>query len=376
MFSGIIFLSTISLISEIAFLFNYTLLSFLLAFIIAYISIPPIVKVAKKKELYARSEEHATDDTQVPILGSLAIFAGLILSSVIFTDFNEADEHKYIIAGLLILFFLGMKDDILIIDPMKKLLGQIIAAGLVVVFGGMQITSFQGFLGIYEITAFIGIPFTIFVFIVIINGFNLIDGIDGLASGVGILVSLVFGAWFLRSGFSNYAILSFALAGSLSAFFHFNVFGRVNKIFMGNTGSHILGFIIAILSINYLECSMMTDPEYMTDSAPAVAFGILIIPLFDILRVFTIRIYKGRSPFVADHKHVHHLLLELGCTHLNSTLILLTANALFIFMVYKLQGIGNIHLLILILSLATILSPIPCPLLRHKRKNSNPHLTD
>jgi len=253
MFSGIIFLSTISLISEIAFLFNYTLLSFLLAFIIAYISIPPIVKVAKKKELYARSEEHATDDTQVPILGSLAIFAGLILSSVIFTDFNEADEHKYIIAGLLILFFLGMKDDILIIDPMKKLLGQIIAAGLVVVFGGMQITSFQGFLGIYEITAFIGIPFTIFVFIVIINGFNLIDGIDGLASGVGILVSLVFGAWFLRSGFSNYAILSFALAGSLSAFFHFNVFGRINKIFMGNTGSHILGFIIAILSINFHE---------------------------------------------------------------------------------------------------------------------------
>jgi UDP-GlcNAc:undecaprenyl-phosphate/decaprenyl-phosphate GlcNAc-1-phosphate transferase len=172
------------------------------------------------------------------------------------------------------MLFVGLKDDMLIINPKKKLLGQLVASGVIVVLGNMRIDNFQGVLGIYEIPYIASILFTIFFFIVIINGINLIDGIDGLASGVSILISLTMGLWFLFSDITPYAVMCFTMVGALAAFFYFNVFGRKNKIFLGDAGSLIVGLTVAVFSIKFLE----RQPGFLNESAitaaPAVAFGI------------------------------------------------------------------------------------------------------
>jgi UDP-N-acetylmuramyl pentapeptide phosphotransferase/UDP-N-acetylglucosamine-1-phosphate transferase len=345
-------------------------LGYISAFALTAVSIPTLVSVAKMKNLFADRNGRSSHEDNVPIVGGIAVFIGLIISLVFFTGNDEAGELKYIIAGLLILFFLGMKDDIIVLDPRKKFIGQIIASGVVVVMGGVQITSFQGFLGIYEIQTIYSILFSIFVFVVIINSFNLIDGIDGLASGVGILISAVYGYWFCQSGFTDYGITSYTLAGALSAFFVFNVFGKRNKVFLGDTGSLTLGFLVAILTIHFIEDSMIVDQANAVDSTPIVAFGILIVPLFDTLRVFILRIFRGQSPFRGDKRHVHHLLLNLGMSHFRATIIILAVNILFIFIAFRCQSIGDYRLLLLLLFLALFFSLIPSILLRIKKRSS------
>ena len=347
-----------------------TLLGFGTAFMVTYIAIPPIVDVARLKGLYDLPNGRTSHTDKVPILGGLAIFAGLILASIFFTGISAERELKYIIAGLLIMFFTGIKDDILVIDPLKKLLGQILAAGIIAILGGIRITNFHGFLGINDLPFLVSILFTIFVFTVIINGFNLIDGIDGLAAGVGVISSLTFGTWFLLVGYESYATMSFALTGALLAFIRFNVFSKKNKIFLGDTGSMIIGMVISVFAIRFLEFELNATGNHTVHSAPVVAFCILLVPLFDTLRVFTLRLLQGRSPFVADRLHVHHLLIDLGCTHLQATLLILIANMLFILLAFALQYLGDIRLMILILTLAGILSFIPVMLLRKKEQNS------
>jgi UDP-N-acetylmuramyl pentapeptide phosphotransferase/UDP-N-acetylglucosamine-1-phosphate transferase len=235
----------------------------------------------------------------------------------------------------------------------------------------MRIDSFHGVLGIYEIPYVASILFTVFVFIVIINGINLIDGIDGLAAGVSILISFTMGLWFLLSEIIPYAIMCFIMVGSLSAFFYFNVFGKNNKIFLGDAGSLIVGMAIAVFTINFLE----NQPGFLdfvaVGTSPAIAFGILIIPLFDSLRVFILRLSQGRSPFSADRQHLHHILLDLGFPHLNATLMLISANLFFILLSLVLQPINNsVVLIILQITLATGLSYMATRLLRRKREKS------
>jgi UDP-N-acetylmuramyl pentapeptide phosphotransferase/UDP-N-acetylglucosamine-1-phosphate transferase len=199
---------------------------------------------------------------------------------------------------------------------------------------------------------------TIFVFIVIINGFNLIDGIDGLASGIGILTSSVFGIWFWITGHIACTILSFSLVGTLAAFFYFNVFSKRNKIFLGDTGSMVIGFVMGVLVCRFLQHELVAQGTAKIVSAPTVVCGILIVPLFDSLRVFILRIKQSRSPFKADHQHIHHWLLRLGYTHLQATLILICVNLFFIVLSYLLRGIGIIWLMGVILGLASMMSHI------------------
>jgi UDP-N-acetylmuramyl pentapeptide phosphotransferase/UDP-N-acetylglucosamine-1-phosphate transferase len=189
--------------------------------------------------------------------------------------------------------------------------------------------------------------------VVLTNAFNLIDGIDGLASTIGIVVSLTFGIWFMLTGSINYAILSAALLGSLISFFGFNVFGKSNKIFMGDTGSLILGLIMSILVIKFNEANITYHGTYAIKSAPAVSFGILIVPLFDTLRVFLLRIFKGQSPFHPDKNHLHHRILKLGFSHIESTALIAMVNILFIVMVLTCQSAGLLLLMFLNLSVAT-----------------------
>jgi len=190
----------------------------------------------------------------------------------------------------------------------------------------------------------------------IINAFNLIDGINGLAASIGVLTAAAFGVWFYESGRGDFAVLSAALSGALVAFLYYNL--TPARIFMGDTGSLLIGLTLSILSISFIESNRVWQADWSIQSVPAVAVGVLIIPLFDTLRVFTLRLLRGKSPFSPDKTHIHHLLLETGLSHTQSTFLLVLVNLVFIGIAYGLQGIGTLYLLLILLILAVLLTLI------------------
>lgn len=341
---------------------------FLLAFVITFVLIPSIVEIARAKSLYAEPGDRKAHTLSTPTLGGLAIFTGLSLSLLIFFDFTFFPRFQFTIAGLLIIFFTGFKDDIIGISAYKKFFAQILAALITITFGKMLITSLHGFLGVFEINYHISILITLVAIVGIINCFNLMDGIDGLSSGLGILVSLTFGTWFYLVKEYNWAMISVGLTGSLLAFFLFNVFGRKNKIFMGDTGSLILGFFLAVMAIQFNEVNINLAGPWNIRAAPAVSIGIIMVPFFDTLRVFITRILKNKSPFSADKTHIHHYLLLLGFSHLQATLVLFFTNVLFIVISWFLRGLTTAWLLIILLAIAFILFHIPILLVKNNRK--------
>lgn len=335
------------------------LAGFLLAFVITYGAIPTIVTVSRMKGLNGKMNKRSSHIDSTPLLGGVAVFAGFVLSTVVIAGAGFVYELKYIIAGLTIVFFVGLKDDILIIDPKKKLAAQIMAALIIIVLGDIRIDSFHGLAGIGYLNYIVSVLFSLYVFIVIINSFNLIDGIDGLASGVAIVTTITFGIWFWISDHVPYAVLSFSLTGSLVAFFRFNVFSIKNKIFLGDTGSLIIGLTMSVIVVRFLQYESSATGMAVALSTPAVAIGILIIPLFDTLRAFIIRAANGRSPFKADRIHIHHRLLDLGLSHKKAKITILSVNIFFIIMVLLFRNVGNGILLTSELTLATGLSIIP-----------------
>jgi len=343
---------------------------FIVAFIITYMSIPSILDVAKLKNLYDVPNGRTSHLETTPTLGGIAIFAGFIISSMIFLDIPKMPYFQFAMASAVIIFFLGLKDDISELSPLKKLIGEIIAAGIIIDLGGIRIISLHGFLGIYALSPTFSDFLSLFVVIAIINAFNLIDGIDGLSSGVGILASFAFGIWFYLTGHVELAAMSAILVGALLAFFRFNFFSRSKKIFMGDIGSLLLGFMLSIFAIkfNEINATMNTGSIYFINAAPSVSIGILIIPVFDTVRVMLVRMMKGVSPFKPDKRHLHHYLLEITGSHHKATLILLSFNVFFIILSFWLSdlSIGD-HILILIFMAGT-LSFIPYYMVRRRHK--------
>jgi UDP-N-acetylmuramyl pentapeptide phosphotransferase/UDP-N-acetylglucosamine-1-phosphate transferase len=283
------------------------LLSGGLAFLITFFSIPVIIQVAKEKKLFDEPDERKVHKVVIPTLGGLGIFAGFIISSLLGVPSTVPPVFQYFIAAALVIFFLGIKDDILILSASKKFIGQIVAAGIIIKFGGIQISDMHGFLGMHAIPHTASILLTLFTIIVVTNSFNLIDGVDGLAGSLGLLTSLVFGTYFLLTSQLMYAVMAFSLAGSLVAFLIYNF--SPAKIFMGDTGSLLIGLLNAIFVIKFIAVAGDPSLGLPLESAPAIGFAILIVPLFDTLRVVTIRIVSRRSPFSPDRNHIHHFLL-------------------------------------------------------------------
>ncbi len=311
--------------------FFLNITSFFLGFVVVVIAIPPILNVAHAKKLFDPLSTRKVHKYGIPPLGGVAIFLGFLLSTIVATGGYIFFELKYIIAGVIMMFFIGLVDDLMDILARKKFLVQSVAAIMLIVLGRFQITNLHGILGIYEIHYATGFLLTLFIMLSIMNAYNLIDGIDGLASGLGMMVGTFFGVWFFLSGHMEYSIMSFALVGSLGGFFLFNVFGKRNKLFMGDTGSLIVGLMVAILVIKFNEFNIgAAAGAYAIAAAPAVSFAVVAIPLIDMLRVITLRIFEGRSPFSADNNHLHHRLLAIIPSHLKVTIIIVSTNVLFI----------------------------------------------
>lgn len=347
--------------------------SFAVAFLITYIAIPSIVSVAQAKNLYDMPNVRGSHSKPTPVLGGTSVFAGMVISTILFTDIGFESDLKYIISALIALFFIGIKDDIILLtQPWLKFVIQIVAALLIILLGDVRIIHFHGFLGLESVSYILSISYSVLFFILLTNAFNWIDGIDGLASGIGIMASITFGTWFTLSGYDSYAIMSFALAGGLCAFFYFNVFSKKNKIFLGDTGSLILGFSLAVFAIKFMQFGVETSGNLRIESAPAVAISILFIPLFDMLRVITIRLLQRRSPFIGDKQHIHHRLLDFGFSHLKATVIILCFNTILIALPLSLQQLRSSLLIFIELAIASLLSFIMMSLLRKKYRKEHP----
>lgn len=267
------------------------------------------------------------------------MFVGFILSTLLTINFaSDAPEFQFYIAAFLLIFFLGIKDDIMVLSATKKFVGQLLVAGILIYKAGLLITNMYGLFGVQELSPFCSYTLTIFAIVVIINAFNLIDGIDGLAAGLGLISSLVFAIFFLVNGNTPYAVLGFSFAGCLLAFLYYNF--HPARIFMGDTGSLMIGLVNSILVIKFIQAGS-TYTSYPVAAAPAVGFGILLLPLMDTLRVFTIRVIQGRSPFSPDRNHIHHLFLSKGFNHKSITIICVLSAVLISVASFTFQKIGT-----------------------------------
>lgn len=342
--------------------------SFILAFLITFFIVPILLRIAKRKNLYSLPNGRTSHFIKTPMLGGVAIFMGFIISTLIFINIKKIPYMQYVLASSLILFAIGLKDDIKNIRYYKKFTGQIIAAIIIINFADIRISTFHGFLGIGEINVFFAYLISLIFIVGIINAYNLIDGIDGLAAGLSIVATLSFGIWFYLTGNYQLTIISIAMIGALSAFFIYNFFWTKKKIFMGDTGSLLLGFFLSIFAIKFIQLDNPDIGTYYIKACPAVIFGILLIPVFDTIRVMTVRIYRGVSPFNADKRHLHHYILEITQSHKKSTLILISANIISIIISFLLRDMQIWKLTAILILYASVFSYIPFYIAMSRRK--------
>lgn len=327
-----------------------------LAFLITFFSIPVIIEVAKDKKLFDEPGERKIHKQVIPTLGGLGIFAGFIFSTLMSIPPGNTTFLQYFLAAIMIIFFMGMKDDILILTAGKKFIGQLVAAGIIIKFGHIEINNLFGILGVHQLSPVASFLITLFTIVVITNSFNLIDGVDGLAGSLGLLTTLIFGTYFYFSGQVLYSVMALSLAGSLAAFLIYNF--NPARIFMGDTGSLLIGLINSILVIKFINTASDPSSSIPLQSAPAIGFAVLIVPLFDTLRVVGLRVLNRRSPFWPDRNHIHHFLLDIGLSHKMIALSCLATNILLILMSYFLRFAGTATVMLILVATSMLLVTI------------------
>lgn len=324
------------------------ILSYLVAFAGCYLIIPSVINVAKVKHLFGDINDRSSHTVKTPPLGGVAIFVGFIFSLVYFIPYYVFKDLQYTLCGFIIIFLIGFKDDIIPMTPFKKLLGQIMAALVVMLKSGIKFQILIHFFGENPFVNVVSILITLFTILIIINGFNLIDGINGLSGATTVLVSITLGFWFYLMKNEALAIMAFCLAGAVSGFLRYNF--TPAQIFMGDTGALLCGLVTSILIIQFVNMNYQyPNNAYTSTASPVMAFGILILPLFDTARVIIIRFLKKKSIFSADRLHIHHLLLDSGYSHMQATGILTLLSSLFIMLVFLFKDLKSYQLLGLII---------------------------
>lgn len=328
------------------------ILGFITAFILTYVIIPIIIKVARERKFMALPNERSAHEVPTPSLGGIGIFAGTIVAVVLWAPFSSFAGMQHVLAAFVLIFLIGVLDDVLPLSPVKKFAGQLLVSIILAYKSNIRLTSFYGAFGILDIPELTSFVISVVAIVGIINAFNLIDGINGLAGSIGLLACIAWGVWFWGTGAEALSIIAFSLAGAIVAFLKYNF--TPARIFMGDTGSLLIGTVCAILAIKFIEANygLHYDHAFRIDAAPAIAVAVLILPIFDTLRVFVLRVIQGRSPFSPDKTHIHHLLLDLGLSHMQSTAWLVVANVVFIGIAVVLNHYGMVTVLLIELGAA------------------------
>lgn len=346
------------------------ILSFLTSLFITYFSVPTIIKISRNKNLMDEPGQRSSHEKKIPNLGGIALFFSISVTASIFA-YQLFDLYKFLFASLVIFLYIGVMDDIVVLRAYKKLLAQIIVAAMLVIGSDVRIRNLFGIFGIFEINYFVSVIFSIFFFIVLINAFNLIDGIDGLAGSYGVICFAMFGISYYRLGEYNYPLVIFSttIIGAVLGFLYYNLSDKNKKIFMGDTGSMLVGFLLAFTAMCFLDIFIAKKGiYYYLEAAPAIAVGILILPIVDTLNVIIIRLSEKRSLFEADKNHIHHKLLKLGLSHKKATLYIILYFLFIVATAYFLRHVEVNMLLVILVTLGFAGAYLPDLLMK---KNNN-----
>lgn len=332
--------------------------SALIAFVVSVVSYPAIINVALAKNLMDNSGSRSSHKGAVPNLGGIGMYLGIVVAITLTGATLDTKSLLLILGSITLLFFLGLKDDILVLSPRKKFSGQLLAAILLIIFTDSRILGFSGIFGITIMPYWLSFIFTLFVYLLIINAFNLIDGVDGLAGSLALMACAAFGVVFYKHGDVSMLVLATSAIGALIPFLYFNLSKR-NKMFMGDTGSMILGFIIAVFSVKFIGSAQSSHSTIFQSSAPVICLAILFFPLLDTLRIFFIRIaIHKKSPFSADKNHLHHKFLSIGFSHIRTTMTIVGINVILIIIAFMSKDLDIHWQLIILLVCGTILYSI------------------
>jgi UDP-N-acetylmuramyl pentapeptide phosphotransferase/UDP-N-acetylglucosamine-1-phosphate transferase len=309
-------------------LLKYTLIAAIGSFLLTFYLIPKIIRVVNHKELMDHPNARSAHKQLTPTFGGISFYIVLVLGLLFLgKHVDDSNLGLNVIGAITILLFTGLKDDLVVISNVSKLIGQISAVCVFLFLTDYTSINFYGAFGLNEINGAIGFGFMLLLMLSIINSFNLIDGIDGLAASVGVITLSFFGAIFYQLEQIFFCVIAFGLVGALIAFLRFN-FSKKKKIFMGDTGSLILGFIVSVMAVQFLNLGA-TDFEQIfvqPHNAFFVLIAIVVFPFFDMIRVFILRILNKKNPLLADKNHTHHILLSLGNSHTRSSLLIVLSS--------------------------------------------------
>jgi len=318
--------------------YKFGMLGFVTAFVVAMIVMPVLIRIIYRLKLFDVPDRRKEHITPIPTMGGIASIAGMAIGCALWFQFSRDIFIISFFFSMAVLLAIGMMDDLKNLPARYKFAIQLSVA-LLIAFSGVRITSFNGLFGIHELSTSAQYTFTILALTGITNAFNLIDGIDGLAGGLGFMCLIILGIFLTLSGDSNTAVIAFALGGGLLGFLYYNF--NPAKIFMGDTGSLVLGFVISVLCIRLIQLNVGISDTVLPHS-PVFALSVVAIPVFDTLRVFALRIWSGRSPFSPDKNHIHHLLTNNGWNHNIAAKILCAVHAIVLITGYFLKYLPQI----------------------------------
>lgn len=333
----------------------YTAILFVFSYLTCDYLIPKIRALMISKKIAAQPDHRSSHDVPTPNLGGIAFYVVLMISFYLIASakffgidnanpvYEASNLIVALIPGLTILFIVGLKDDIIALAPLSKLLAQIISAALFVFHYSKSINNLYGFMGIEDINPILAGAIAVFILVAVINALNLIDGIDGLAATVSIIMFSTFGFAFFTISHTFLFSICLVMVGVLLAYLRYNL-SSTQKIFMGDTGSMVLGFMLGVMAISFLSLDP-TDLAKMpirAENLPIVTGAILIIPFFDTVRVFIVRISKKKNPFKPDRSHIHHIIIDkFSISHRRASFVLGVSNFLVIILISLLAVSSN-----------------------------------
>ncbi len=331
----------------------YYILAFLTSFATGILFFPVLIQIFRKYNISDTPGGRKIHQTVVPSMGGIGFFLAALISLGIWAWQFSIPDIRYIIGAICLMFFVGLRDDIVELKASRKLLGQLVSVLIVVIVADIRIRSFHGFLGIGDFNLAISYAFSAFVLLALTNGFNLIDGLDGLAGTISIIAFSFLGTWFYLLGYDGYALISFVFLGGVLSFMVFN--WHPAKIFMGDTGSLTLGFTLATLIIAFMEINegLAASSFLKIESTFSAGVALMMYPLYDMARVFARRLSQGKGPMTPDKSHVHHFLMRMGLRHDQVSFLLGFLQLTVIFLVISMRDFSD-NLVLPIISIFAI----------------------
>ena len=310
----------------------------IISIVVCALAHPWLVRIALLKDIVDSPNARKLNSRPIPVLGGVGVFLGLMFGVCLAVYYVEGMEIPLeVIVGMIITLFVGVSDDILDLSPRTRFLAQIFTICLMMFVGGGYImNNFHGLWGIHELPWGVAVALTLVSCVGIINAINLIDGVDGLCSGYGMFSSLLFAVCFFRMGDVSFGVLAMAIFGALIPFCLHNMFGKKYKMFMGDGGSLMLGFVSSLFVVRVIQ----SGDDVVTGSNIALTLAILAVPVFDTLRVMTARMLQRRSPFSPDKTHLHHMFIRLGFSHVITALNVIALNGLVV-VIWHLCNVWN-----------------------------------